>query len=116
MNDASAEKTLKQDQEAEETPLHEFYFRVLVSIAAASTLISHIIWGEINFPLIFFFFLFLYPVIAYFITKQFIFHLQLVTRILAITDAFLLGTLVHIIDFSLLPAILFLTIIVCQAL
>jgi len=116
MSEVGTPEAAIRDKEAEETPLNEFYFRVLVSIAAASTLISHITWGEINFPLIFFFFLFLYPVIAYFITKKFIFHLKLVTRVLAITDAFFLGTLVHIIDFSLLPAILFLTIIVCQAL
>ena len=116
MSEVGTPEAAKKDKEAKETPLYEFYFRVLVSVAAASTLVSHLTWGQYDFPFFFFFFLIIYPVIAYGITKKFIYALNHVTRTMAIVDAVLLGTLVHIIDFSLLPAILFLTIIVCQAL
>ena len=95
---------------------NELYFRLLISFAAIGTLGSHISFNEFNLPLLFSCFWLVYPLFGYFIAKKYRFHRALILRLLALADAFLLGSLVHIIDFGLMPAIQFLTIIQCQAL
>jgi len=105
-----------QENEAEELPRNEYYFRLLVSVAAASTLVSHITWGEYGLKFYFFILWIVYPNVAFLITKKNTHRLRQITRIFSAIDAFLLGSLITIINFSLLPAILFLTIIQCQAL
>ena len=104
------------DRKKAETPQQDLYFRLLVSFAAIGSIGTRILpLDDFNFPLGFACFWLVYPLAAYFITRKNLYYLDIVTRCLAIADAFLLGMLIHIIDFGLMPFILFLTIIQCQA-
>ncbi len=113
---AVSEEMSEQERRQAEIPRNDYYFRLLLSAAAASTLISYIDWTEYSLRFFFFFFWIVYPHIVFGITKYFSHKLETVSRGFSSLDAFLLGSLINIIDFSLLPGILFFTIIQCQAL
>jgi class 3 adenylate cyclase len=117
MSEASTSpEELAREQERLETPRNEYYFRILISFAAIGTLIPHIQWNRLDIYSCFFAFWVIYPNLAYLLTKQFVHRLEIVSRTFAVFDAFFLGTLVHIIGFGLMPLLMFLTIILCQAL
>lgn len=116
MSEVSNTEELQKEKERDEIPQNEFYFRILIAFAAIGTLASHIAWGTYNLPFYFLFFWVIYPVVAYLVTKKMLHRLEMASRTFSIVDAFSLGTLVHIIDFSLMPGLMFLTIILCQAL
>src|SRR5690606_36594832 len=116
MNEVRSSEELEKEKERAEAPQTEFYFRILIAFAAIGTLISHIDWEKFNLVFYFFVFWVIYPVFAYVVTRKLLFTLELVSRISAGMDAFFLGMLVHIIDFGLMPGLMFLTIILCQAL
>lgn len=116
MSEASNSEELKEEKERAEAPQNEFYFRILIAFAAIGTLASHVDWEKFNFAFYFFIFWIIYPVLAYLVTKALLHKLEIVSRIFSVVDAFFLGTLVHIIEFGLMPGLMFLTIILCQAL
>lgn len=116
MSEVGNPEEIARDRKIDIEIRHEFYFRLLISVAAASTLVSHINWGTFDFIFYFFFSWILYPLLAYFTTRKLRFHFEIVTRVFAGLDAFLLGTVVHIIDFNVLPGIMFLTLAACQGL
>lgn len=116
MSDSINPEELKQEKERAETPRNELYFRILISFAAIGTLASHVNWSQFNLPFYFLFFWIAYPIIAYLLTKKLIVKLDIISRTFSAVDAFLLGSLIHIIHFGLMPALMFLTIILCQAL
>ena len=106
---------LQREKERAEIPRNEYYFRILIAFAAVGTLVSHVNWRDYNLHFYSLFFWVVYPTAVYFITKKMLHRLELVTRLFAAFDAFLLGTVVHLIDFGLMPGLMFLTIIQCQA-
>lgn len=100
------------------TPLYQYYFRALICFAAAGTLAADIDWDAVRLvqPL-FIVFLLIYTYIAYRLTKHFSGEqLITLTKVLAWTDSGLIGISLSLIDFSLLPCILFLTMIQFNAL
>lgn len=116
MSEANHPEDLKKEKERTEAPQNEFYFRILVAFAAIGTLASHVDWVKYNFAFYFFIFWFIYPIFAYLVTKKLLHKLEIVSRGFSAIDAFFLGSLVHIIGFGLMPGLMFLTIILCQAL
>jgi len=116
MSEAVGSEEQKKEKESRETPKNEFYFRILIAFAAIGTLTSHVDWEKFNLAFYFFIFWIAYPVVAYLVTKKLAFKLELVSRSFSAIDAFFLGMLVHIIDFGLMPGLMFLTIILCQGL
>lgn len=103
---------------ATETPLQQYYFRALICFAAAGTLASHTDWDKIN-PLyaIVIVLLLIYPYATYHFTyKRLSDSITTVARWLAYVDAALIGLVLSLINFSILPCVLFLTIIQFNAL
>lgn len=113
---AATPEEKQQERKTNEVPKNELYIRLLISIAAIGSLGTRLSIESINLPICFAGFLVVYPFMAYFLTRRFLFHVEHVTRAFAALDALLLGALIHIIDFGLMPAIMFLTIVMCQAL
>lgn len=113
--DFTEEKTARKT----DVPRSEYYFRLLVSFVAVGTLLPFLdkstpLLSIVNLALGFWL---LYPHIAYFITRHFAKkYLSRVVRLLSLADACFLGALVSIVEFSLLPAILFFTLIQSHAL
>ena len=104
------------EEQAKHRIRNEYYFRLLISVAAASTLVSFIEWSVYNLKFDFFFFWLVYPHIPFLLEKKLPHKQHNLSHGFALADAFLLGSLINLIDFSLLPAILFFTIIQCQSL
>ncbi|AFU98023.1 adenylate/guanylate cyclase domain-containing protein [Simiduia agarivorans] len=103
---------------SESTPLFQYYFRALICFAAAGTLAAEIDWNSIDVlkPL-FVVVLLAYTYGAYYLTKRFSGdQLLTLTKALAWTDAGLIGVSLSLVNFSLLPCILFLTMIQFNAL
>lgn len=101
-----------------ESPLQQYYFRTVVCFAAAGTLASTMSWSNINSlhagAIIF---LLVYAYLTYHFTRKLSGErLQKITRRLSYLDAAFLGAVVSLTDFSLLPCVMFLTIIQFNAL
>ncbi|MCB1617009.1 MAG: adenylate cyclase [Pseudomonadales bacterium] len=99
-------------------PRSEYYFRLLISFVALGTLLPFL---KVENPLIAivnlaFVFWLLYPHVAFVITRRLKKRLGKVVRIFSLSDAIFLGALVSVIELSLLPAILFFTLIQSHAL
>ncbi|MBB3168730.1 adenylate/guanylate cyclase domain-containing protein [Simiduia aestuariiviva] len=103
---------------SDSTPLFQYYFRALICFAAAGTLAADIEWSNINIVQpIFIVVLLAYTYVAFYLTKHISSeHLLKLSKILAWTDAGLIGASLSLIDFSILPCILFLTMIQFNAL
>ena len=101
-----------------ESPLQQYYFRALICFAAAGTLASHTNWEQIN-PLyvVVIVLLLIYPYATYHFTHKRPpeFTVSLL-RWLSYVDAGLIGLVLSLINFSILPCVLFLTIIQFNAL
>ncbi|UZJ45895.1 adenylate/guanylate cyclase domain-containing protein [Marinimicrobium sp. C6131] len=109
----------KKPEEAQaESPLHQYYFRSLICFAAAGTLASYIEWSAIQ-PVYIgtIVFLLLYTYLTYHFTHTLDREkLSRVTRYLSWADAALIGLVLSLTNFSLLPLALFLTMIQFNAL
>lgn len=101
-----------------ETPLQQYYFRALICFAAAGTLASHSNWQEINLiHAIVIVLLLIYPYATYHFTHKRSGELvSTFARWLSYADAALIGLVLSLINFSILPCVLFLTIIQFNAL
>jgi len=107
--------TSKQDpqQLQVESPKQQYYFRALICFAAAGTLASHINWSDVS-PLfaVTIIGLLAYAYSTYYFThKRPVDELIKISRWLSYVDAGLIGLILGFINFSLLPCILFLTMI-----
>lgn len=101
-----------------ESPLQQYYFRALICFAAAGTLASYMEWDKLD-PLYIgaIIFLLLYAYFTYHFThKRQGEQLRKISRWLSYTDAALIGVVLSLINFSMLPLALFLTMIQFNAL
>lgn len=109
-----------QDQAAGDTeaPLFQYYFRALICFAAAGTIASQLNWSAVGFlHASILIFLLAYIYIAYLITRKIPEGKRALTgRWLSYTDAALIGVVLTFVNFSLLPTILFTTMIQFNAL
>lgn len=103
---------------AESTPLFQYYFRALICFAAAGTLAADINWEKINLlQPIFIVLLLSYTYLAFVLTRRIDQqHAHTLAKVLAWADAALIGASLSLVDFSLLPCVLFLTMIQFNAL
>ncbi len=101
-----------------ESPLQQYYFRAIVCFAAAGTLASYIDWEQFSLLLASaILFLLIYAYGTYHYTQKLEGEqLAKVSRWLSYTDAALIGLVLSLIHFSLLPTVLFLTMIQFNAL
>lgn len=116
-NNILAANTALDDKSAK-SALYQYYFRALICFSAAGTLAALINWSSIN-PLYVggIAVLLTYIYIAYKISQQYTGPaFKRISRWLQYGDAFLIGTVVGITDFSIVPSILFLTMIQFNAL
>jgi len=101
-----------------ESPKQQYYFRTLICFAAAGTLASYVNWSNIS-PLytgtIIGLLLYAYGT-YYFTHKQATDTLEKTSRWLSYVDAGLIGLVLSFTNFSLLPCVLFLTMIQFNAL
>ncbi|WP_341936542.1 adenylate/guanylate cyclase domain-containing protein [Marinimicrobium sp. C2-29] len=101
-----------------ESPLHQYYFRSLICFAAAGTLASYIEWSSVQ-PV------YIATIVVLLLYTYLTFHftikldrakLERVTRYLSWSDAALIGLVLSLTNFSVLPLALFLTMIQFNAL
>lgn len=101
-----------------ENSLYQFYFRALICFASAGTLASKMSWPEID-PLYatVIVLLLVYTYGSYIYTRWIkTDRARVIARRLAYGDAALVGVVLNLIDFSLLPSILFITMVQFNAL
>ena len=104
-----------------DSPLQQYYFRALICFAAAGTLASYMEWSELSalspLHLGTITFLLLYTYFTYHFTHKLPpARLKKASRWLSYADAALIGMVLSLTDFSLLPLALFLTMIQFNAL
>ncbi len=101
-----------------ESPLQQYYFRAIVCFAAAGTLASFINWDDISYLLLgaIVFMLFYAYATYHFTHKLSSDSLVKATRWLSFCDAALIGIVLSLTHFSILPCIMFLTMIQFNAL
>ncbi|WP_347332718.1 adenylate/guanylate cyclase domain-containing protein [Marinimicrobium locisalis] len=107
-----------EEAQTTDSPLHQYYFRSLICFAAAGTLASYLEWSDIQ-PLYLgtIIFLLVYTYLTYHFTHRLERDkLDTVTRYLSWSDAALVGLVLSLTDFSLLPLALFMTMIQFNAL
>lgn len=101
-----------------ESPLQQYYFRALICFAAAGTLVPMIDWSNIN-PVYAFVIisLLVYAYATYFFTHKLpLEELTKASRWLSYVDAGIIGVVLGIANFTILPCVLFLTMIQFNAL
>jgi adenylate cyclase len=101
-----------------ESPTQQYYFRALMCFAAAGTLASFIEWDKPNLLFSFIMvFLLVYAYGTYYVTRKWSQERIIkVARWLTYFDAFLIGLVLGLVNFSILPCIMFLTMIQFNAL
>ena len=109
---------LESEQPLTESPSQQHYFRALICFAAAGTLVSVNNWNTPNnLHLFFVVFLLAYAYGCFHFTRKLIpEQLGKVTRWLSYADAALIGIVLSLTDFSILPCVMFLTMIQFNAL
>ncbi len=110
--------TDKEEQIQTETPVQQYYFRALICFAAAGTIASFITWSNPSYiHLGFMFFLMIYAYGTYHLTrKRTSEDVNKISPWLSRADATLIGIVLSLTDFSVLPCIMFLTMIQFNAL
>ena len=99
-------------------PMYQYYFRALICFAAVGTLATNLSWPDIDYASIAVILLLLvYTIASFFATRRLSGPngLKVVER-LSFADAALVGMVINLINFSLLPTILFITMIQFNAL
>ncbi|MDO3384339.1 adenylate/guanylate cyclase domain-containing protein [Gilvimarinus sp. SDUM040013] len=114
----NATKDRKQHPKKNETVLQQYYFRTLMCFATGGTLAAMMDWKDVNWLyLTAIIFLLLYAYVAYAYTRrQTEEKIRTVNRWLSYSDAAIVGVVLNLISFSLLPSILFLAMIQFNAL
>lgn len=114
----NASEDRKQHQQKHETVLQQYYFRTLMCFATGGTLAAMMDWKDVNWLYVAaIVFLLVYAYVAYAYTRrQPEEKINTVNRWLSYSDAALIGVVLNLISFSLLPCILFLAMIQFNAL
>lgn len=98
-------------------PRNDWYFRVLLSLAAVGTLFQATNWSAFTQYHFFMLLWLVYPHAIYLMATRFFEERQSqVTHYAGFTDAAMVGILIGVLDFTLLPACMFFTVIQSQAL
>jgi adenylate cyclase len=101
-----------------ESPIQQYYFRALICFAASGTLASFINWDHpsvTHMSVIVFLLMYAYTT-YHFTRKQTSEQMIRINRWLSHVDAALIGVVLSLTDFSILPCIMFLTMIQFNAL
>ncbi|WP_041522637.1 adenylate/guanylate cyclase domain-containing protein [Gilvimarinus agarilyticus] len=111
-------KAALPDAENSESILQQYYFRTLICFAAGGTLAAMMDWNNINWVYVgAIIYMLIYAYASFTYTKQLPPEaVPKATRILSYADAALIGVVLNLINFSLLPCILFLAMIQFNAL
>jgi len=111
-------KTAQADAEHTESILQQYYFRTLICFAAGGTLAAMMDWNQINWVYIgAIIYMLVYAYASFTYTRQLPAEaLPKASRVLSYADAALIGVVLNLINFSLLPCILFLAMIQFNAL
>jgi adenylate cyclase len=106
-------KTENPKQLQTENPVQQYYFRALICFAAAGTIASKINWDNPSIlRMIFIVLLLTYAYSTYHFTRKYVSDQSLrIIRWLTYVDAGLIGLVLSLTDFSILPCIMFLTMI-----
>jgi len=109
---------LDTEQLHTETPIQQYYFRALICFAAAGTLASFINWSEPNLlHMAVMAILLVYAYGSYLFTRKLLpEQIGKINRWLSYVDAGLIGLVLSLTDFSILPCVMFLTMIQFNAL
>lgn len=99
-------------------PLYQYYFRALICFAASGTLATNMTWPKVDIaPAILIVILLSYTFVTYYIVKRVDREKSaMVAERLTYGDAALIGVVINLIGFSILPSILFITMIQFNAL
>lgn len=98
-------------------PLNDYYFRLLLAIAATGTLAIASTWKDLTQQHVFMLVWLVYPHLVYWLgTRYFANRLEDVVHYAGYSDALLVGLLIGVIDFNLLAAFMFITVIQSQSL
>ncbi len=117
-NDKKPNNNEKNQVETQPIPMYQYYFRSLICFAAIGTLATNLTWPDIDYVSVSVILLLLiYTISSYFATRRLKGPdgLKIIDR-LTYADAALVGMVLNLIDFSLLPTILFITMIQFNAL
>ncbi|WP_331351624.1 adenylate/guanylate cyclase domain-containing protein [Cellvibrio sp. UBA7671] len=101
-----------------ESPIQQYYFRALICFAASGTLASFIDWNHpslAHMGVIVFLLIYAYAT-YHFTRKQIPEQMSRINRWLSHVDAALIGVVLSLTDFSILPCVMFLTMIQFNAL
>lgn len=111
-------KAAQADAEHTESILQQYYFRTLICFAAGGTLAAMMDWNQINWVYIgAIIYMLVYAYASFTYTRQLpVEALPKASRVLSYADAALIGVVLNLINFSLLPCILFLAMIQFNAL
>ena len=111
-------KAALPDAEHSESILQQYYFRTLICFAAGGTLAAMMDWNNINWVYVgAIIYMLIYAYASFTYTKQLPAEaVPKATRMLSYADAALIGVVLNLINFSLLPCILFLAMIQFNAL
>ncbi|BFM21506.1 adenylate/guanylate cyclase domain-containing protein [Gilvimarinus japonicus] len=111
-------KAALHDAEHSESILQQYYFRTLICFAAGGTLAAMMDWNNVNWVYVgAIIYMLIYAYASFTYTKQLPAEaLPKASRILSYADAALIGVVLNLINFSLLPCILFLAMIQFNAL
>jgi adenylate cyclase len=101
-----------------ESPIQQYYFRALICFAASGTLASFVNWDHPSIThMAVIIFLLIYAYTSYHFTrKQLPEQMSRINRWLSHIDAALIGVVLSLTDFSILPCVMFLTMIQFNAL
>lgn len=118
LNKLEVKEEPKQPTEREKTTLYQYYFRALICFAASGTLATNMSWPDVDLVgAILIVLLLCYTYATYLFAKRLPQEKRLVMLDrLSYGDAALIGIVLNLIDFSILPCILFITMIQFNAL
>jgi len=98
-------------------PLNDYYFRLLLALAAIGTLVLASAWKDFTQQHFFIIVWLVYPHTVYMLATRYMEkRVDEVVHYAGYCDAFLVGLLIGVIDFALLPTFMFVTVIQSQSL
>lgn len=100
-----------------QNPRNDYYFRLLLALAACGTLAVAAPWGQFSGYHVFMVLWLAYPHAVYLVATRYLDkHKEMVLSYAGYSDAFLVGWLIGLIDCNLLPTFMFITVVQSQSL